>query len=354
MSKVALMRVAALRPVGRFLRRIGASTDRALDRARLPRIVFDDPEALVPAYLGTAFVAEAARLVGIEHFGATVAEHTTLADLGTFGRRLLQEPTLADLLATARRIHSGHHSGETYWLDDVGDRVLLCQRFTLQLDDWLLQSTQYSIFVALGLVLSVAGRGVRPRVHLRCGIPRAIARTRWMERAECVFDQPRCAIEMPPSLLHVPLPTRPPAPAAAEIAEWYRTRPADELVPSLRQWVGGTLGTEAARIDVLAATIGTTARTLQRRLAEVGTTYAHVLADARFHVAADLLARDAVAIRDVAHHVGYRDPAHLTRAFRRWSGMTPSAYRRMRRHEGTPPMAWPTIVAGGASGHAPF
>ena len=53
-----------------------------------------------------------------------------------------------------------------------------------------------------------------------------------------------------------------------------------------------------------------------------------MLGEARFEVATRLLSRDDLEVREVAREVGYRDAAHLTRAFRRWIGTTPSEYRR--------------------------
>lgn len=332
MARIALMRAAAIRPVERFLRRNGAPVDRLLASVKLAPETLADPETCIPAYAATAFLAAAARSQGIDNLGALVAETTSVAELGTFGRRLMQCVTLHDVVSTASRLHGGHHSGETYWLDTSDGRPALCQRFTVHLDDWFLQSSQYSLMIAAGLVLALAEPGHRPRVRLRPGVPRSLAATRWAERVELVFDQPRFAIELSPALLCAPLPrtdVRPPD--AGELAAWCHTKPAIELAESLRQWLASVLDTGVVRIDVLGATIGMTPRTLQRRLAEAGTTYARVLGRARFDVACRLLARDEAPIRDVARSVGYRDAAHLTRAFHRWSGTTPSQYRRRAR-----------------------
>ncbi len=72
-------------------------------------------------------------------------------------------------------------------------------------------------------------------------------------------------------------------------------------------------------------------RTLKRKLQERGTTFRAVLDDARFRRAQHLLADPELHIQQVAVALGYRDPACFTRAFRRWSGRTPSQARAERK-----------------------
>jgi AraC-like DNA-binding protein len=68
-------------------------------------------------------------------------------------------------------------------------------------------------------------------------------------------------------------------------------------------------------------------RTLQRRLHHAGLTYAQLIAEARRSSAERLLADRSCTIADVARSLGYSDPAHFTRAFQRWTGVTPRAFR---------------------------
>lgn len=330
MARIALMRVSALVPVRRFLRRIGAPVDRLLQRLHLPADLFADPEALIPAYLGTRFIAEGARSQGIETLGALAGESTKLEDLGTFGRQLLGAVTLHDVIRTAQRIGPAYHSGERFFLTGTAPAQRLCQRFVVRLDDWQLQTDLYALLTALVLFRSVAGSSWRPTVYLQTGAPKALRDVPALRDADLVFDQPLSAIGVSPALLRLPLTAHADdgENGRAALTTWRESGPANDLVTSLRQWLSGVLRTDAVRIDVLCRTIGTTPRTLQRRLAEAGTTYGRVLAQARFGAAIRLLARDDHTVRDVAYAVGYRDAAHLTRAFHRWSGASPSAFRR--------------------------
>ena len=69
-------------------------------------------------------------------------------------------------------------------------------------------------------------------------------------------------------------------------------------------------------------------RSLQRRLAECGLSYARVVEDTRFDTACRMLGDPALKIVEISAELGYTDSANFTRAFRRWSGVSPQAFRR--------------------------
>lgn len=82
-----------------------------------------------------------------------------------------------------------------------------------------------------------------------------------------------------------------------------------------------------ADLERVAAGLFMSGRTLKRKLQERGTTFRALLDDARFRQAQHLLENPDLDIQQVAAALGYRDPACFTRAFRRWSGRTPSQAR---------------------------
>jgi AraC-like DNA-binding protein len=83
-------------------------------------------------------------------------------------------------------------------------------------------------------------------------------------------------------------------------------------------------------------------RTLQRRLAHAGITYARLVAKIRFDMAARRLADPKVKLLDIALDLGYSDHAHFTRAFRRWTGTTPREFRQQKLRESpSAPVAGP-------------
>ena len=83
------------------------------------------------------------------------------------------------------------------------------------------------------------------------------------------------------------------------------------------------------RTDVafVAEMAGVSTRTLQRRLMMSGTSYSRILQEARFELARAHLSDPCLKVTDVAMIAGYESPQHFARAFRRFTGVTPSEYR---------------------------
>jgi AraC family transcriptional regulator of adaptative response / methylphosphotriester-DNA alkyltransferase methyltransferase len=81
-------------------------------------------------------------------------------------------------------------------------------------------------------------------------------------------------------------------------------------------------------LDDIARRVATSRRQLQRAYSEVGdTTFREHLTGVRMDRAGELLRHRGLTIREVAHRVGYRQPAQFAKAFRRHHGAAPSAYR---------------------------
>jgi len=85
-------------------------------------------------------------------------------------------------------------------------------------------------------------------------------------------------------------------------------------------------------LDDIARRVASSRRQLQRSYAEIGkTTFREHLTGVRMDRAAELLAARGMTVREVAHRVGYRQPAQFAKAFRRHHGLAPSAFRDTRR-----------------------
>jgi len=80
-------------------------------------------------------------------------------------------------------------------------------------------------------------------------------------------------------------------------------------------------------MDATAKTLGMSARSLQRRLADEGTGYSDLLADVRAEFAKRYLARGNISASEVAYLLGFTEPPAFFKAFKRWTGMTPREFQ---------------------------
>jgi AraC-like DNA-binding protein len=83
----------------------------------------------------------------------------------------------------------------------------------------------------------------------------------------------------------------------------------------------------AAGLTELAASLNMSERTLQRRLRSVNIGFRELRDQARFAIAREALANSNVSIADLAHRLGYAEPAAFATAFKRWAGCSPTAFR---------------------------
>ena len=68
-------------------------------------------------------------------------------------------------------------------------------------------------------------------------------------------------------------------------------------------------------------------RSLRRRLAEQGTRYQAVLEEIRRRTATRLLRESQAPVSTIAYELGFASPSDFSRAFRKWTGQSPSAWR---------------------------
>ena len=104
---------------------------------------------------------------------------------------------------------------------------------------------------------------------------------------------------------------------------------ATDFVSRVRTSVMATLPA-SAHMEHVSRELHMSPRSLQRKLAEGGTTFRQVLDDVRSGLAESYLSDTAVSIPEVAYLLGFSDQSSFHRAFHRWTGSAPGRWRRSR------------------------
>jgi len=101
--------------------------------------------------------------------------------------------------------------------------------------------------------------------------------------------------------------------------------------PELREQVKETLKRSLAgkrpTLGDVAREMCVSARTLQRRLTDAGSTFQEVVEETRHELARHYLGQSAIELNEAAYLLGYEDANSFFRAFRAWEGTSPGQYR---------------------------
>ena len=85
---------------------------------------------------------------------------------------------------------------------------------------------------------------------------------------------------------------------------------------------------EFPKLDAVANKLSLGARTLRRRLNELGTSYQKILDDVRRELAIEYLRTTNLTVQEIAELLGYSEVTNFRRAFMRWVELSPYQYRK--------------------------
>lgn len=169
-------------------------------------------------------------------------------------------------------------------------------------------------------------------IRFRHDRPRFVAVHEAVFRCRLEFGAPHDEIVFSRAMLDKPLDSRGQALEATmdqflrdRIGSMSRYRPGVSTSTALA--IRTVLGAGLCSKEFIAHALGSSPRRLQRLLAHEGTTYEEVLDAVHREAACRLLADTTVPIGTVGRMLDFASAAALTLAVRRWTGMTPSAYR---------------------------
>jgi AraC-like DNA-binding protein len=99
------------------------------------------------------------------------------------------------------------------------------------------------------------------------------------------------------------------------------------LVQQVEVYVAGTFRSGNCSIAGCASRLGLSARTLQKRLTELGSSFSGIVERQRVEAAKDILLSTSNTLDDIAEHLGYSEKSSFCRAFKRATTLTPNTYR---------------------------
>lgn len=320
-----------------IVERWGVEPDALLRSCGLRREALLEPGARLSIPDLIALVERSRALTGEPGLGFHVGLHMRIASHGYLGLAAMTATTVREALDVAIRFAPTRTTAISLRLDTVEDHVALVLVENVDLGSardafvFALLTGIWKIGDALtGVALAEhADSNARPRADVAFAEPPYFARFAGVA-PEVRFEQREHRLLFPSSLLDLKLVTGDPVASRLTLEQCERELDALGLGPRLAHRVRGLLAsrTPPPSLDELASTLHVSPRTLKRHLASEGTTYRALVDEALRARAEELLRRPSLTLDDIADRLGYSDVANFNRAFRRWTGKTPGAFRR--------------------------
>lgn len=333
-----LTRAVGMGPLPELLERWeGArAVERSFSAAGLPLGLVEERDHLIPLEAMVALFENAARAAGTDLFGLHVGLEMSPADYGLWVRYALQGETLLDAIERIIRNLRFYQSGGAMSLQ-LRDRgcVAMQYRNVAMRASSARQHSDHVIPVLLRVVRSYLGPAWLPeRFEVHYPKPAGPPATEDLTKVEWRYECAGVALVMPAAALR----TRRSGPAGGiapgdriitdvEVGADLRRQSARSVCGTISALVALRLLDGQTDMDGVARVMGIGRRSLQRELAQEGSTYRELLEVTRMRRARALICEAKISVTDAAFDLGYSDPAHFSRAFKRHYGVSPSQWR---------------------------
>jgi len=312
------------------LRDLGVDPDPVVREAGLDPRLFDDGTNVIPhAALGRLLTLCVAR-TNCPHFGLLVGQRATILSLGMVGRLMQHSETVGDAMRALVSNLSIQNRGAVPSLTIIGDTALFTFSVYQPEAESADQVSDGSLAVAVNALRALCGSGWNPTEVL---LPRAAPADqepyRRHFRAPVRFNQESASIVFPAQDLDLRNAGADPMVRALleDRIQQLKGAQGSEFSDDIRRLLRTRLTSNHCSADDIAHLLAMHRRTLSRRLKDGGMGYRAITNEIRFEIARQLLTDTQVPLAQIAAALGYSEASAFTRAFRRWSGQTPTTWR---------------------------
>jgi AraC-like DNA-binding protein len=310
--------------------------DELFGHAGIPIERLLDPEGVLTSSDIVRITESARSLTNDPALGLHLGEELGVEMLDIVGMLVSTAPTARDAIASVLRYSPLFTAMGRGDLLEEGDRA----RVVLHMVDDMEPILAFCVEVAGAAFWNSVRRLVRGEFRLRrlCLAQPAPA---WAdeyprvfgEEVEFVFDAAENSVEFDRACLDLAMIRHTPGlyqRLQEQAARRLASRPQSESASAaVLRMIDEHLGEHVLDLSTVAGYMGLTPRTLQRRLKDESTSFQSLYDLRRQQVAQDHLQRDT-DVETIAAMLGYSDPANFYRAFKAWTGVSPSEFRKRR------------------------
>jgi AraC-like DNA-binding protein len=311
----------------------GLAADPLLRELGLRRPHLQQPDSRIAHHRSMALIRRAAELLGDPLFGLRLGYEGNPRETGLLGYVALNSASLGDCLGNLRRFMAVHAEAFTLRIQPEGDCFAVHLVWTIPEGSASPRSTEGAAARLLRIVRAATGRRLPnclvqfrhgPAGDARLAEHLIDARIEWHADRDTLVGESRW-LQLPvigadPQLLAL----------LQQLAKRVlgERRSESDLVARLERLLVMKVQQGRVGAEPVARELGMSTRTLSRCLAALGTNFDEVADGLRSRLARGYLAHREFTPKEVAYLLGFSEPAAFSRAFKRWTGVPPSAWRR--------------------------
>jgi AraC-like DNA-binding protein len=330
-----MVAVLFLRALLDHARRAGVDPQDVLTELGVSPSVLDDINGWIPVDLIVRAWTLVPQKSGDPDFGLHSGENTPPGAYGVLEFAAMSSPTAADALERVTRYYRmlGAMVDFTVRLD--AGRVRLGVNPAVPMDNQDIRHFVDHFFTLLVSRTRMLMKDDFGPVEVRFAYarPKSTAEHMRVFRAPVSFGNPSNELIVDKAVLDSPLRTANPmlSDFLEESSSSVLAKVDEDMVDRVRRAVRRALRDGDARLRTVARMVGTSGRTLQRKLSERGVAYADLLDEVRSEVASQHVSEGALSLGEIAFLLGFSHTSTFHRAFKRWTGTTPKAFRDAKR-----------------------
>lgn len=331
-----MTRIAVLTNFFEVAQQLGENPQTLLLRCGLNPALFENPDNRVSSQSIVDVLEEAAHATGCMTFGLRMAESRQLSDLGAMSLLVTPQPTLREALNAILQYRYMLNESLSLYIEEVDKTAVIRVEIITGTLVVSRQAIELVVGVLQRLCAALLGSHWKPRsANFTHSAPDDIAIHRRIFGCKLEFESDFNGIVIMSSYLDIP------NPMADRVKVQYAQRYIESLVGESEGSPSGAvlralymlLPMHRTNIEQVAQTMGTSVRTLQRRLEEYGETFSTLVNQARHDLAQRYMDNPTYPLNRIADLLGFSSPSSFTRWFISQFGKPPGNWRRERREQ---------------------
>lgn len=315
--------------ISRALEHLGVDARRVLRAAGLTGTVSNDPLQRLSTSQVTALYRACVEVTHDPYFGLTVGRFIHVSNLHAVGYALMASRTLLDFCLRLERYFAIVSQSTTVRVERHAQEVALCFRHQTNLCAETEDAFLSFLLRFMRLLFRQDFLPLRVELHHPCPNEGA------QPYAQAIgvmptFGQHESMLVFDASVMEDPL-----SGDCPELAQYNDKIAADylskldrkDVVTRVRAMIIKMLPAGDCTRQHVAQEMCMSQATLQQRLTQRGTSFQDLLSETRHELAMGYLAQQSLSMTEITFLLGFTDASNFTRAFKRWTGMSPTLYR---------------------------